>query len=251
MGKPAVVFEEGNNEEQLSIAETNPLRYRGYYYDSETGMYYLQSRYYNPEFCRFISADDFSCLDTSSKLNANAYIYCWNCPVAFHDVQGTTPKLSINLTDIISFIQDINNRIKDGITTGINELTEKWNKLTNNFKNALKIRYNTFIDKLEYALNYPDAVINDTLSKIFNKDVNIRFRLIELIREKTNFKIDLSNLKKDIDNNKSVSSVNKLGKYVSEAGKVIGVVITEIFTCLDLQEIAKRLNIDFSFNNLQ
>lgn len=103
---------EDGNEEQLSVAEINPLRYRGYYYDSETGMYYLQSRYYNPEFCRFISADDFSCLDTSSKLNTNAYIYCWNCPVAFHDVQGTTPKLSINLADIISFIQNINNRIK-------------------------------------------------------------------------------------------------------------------------------------------
>lgn len=191
---------EDGNEEQLSVAEINPLRYRGYYYDSETGMYYLQSRYYNPEFCRFISADDFSCLDTSSKLNANAYIYCWNCPVAFHDVQGTTPKLSINLTDIISFIQNINNRIKDGITEGINKLTEKWNKLTNNFKNTLKIRYNTFIDKLEYFINYPDAVINDTLSKIFNKDVNIRFRLIEYIREKTNFKIDLSNLKTNVEN---------------------------------------------------
>lgn len=243
--------EEGN-EEQLLIAETNPLRYRGYYYDCETGMYYLQSRYYNPELCRFISADDFSCLDTSNKLNANAYIYCWNCPVAFHDVQGTTPKLSINLTDIISFIQNINNRIKDGITTGVNKLTEKLNKLTNNFKNTLKIRYNTFIDKLEYSINYPDAVINDTLSKIFNKDVNIRFKLIEYIREKSNFKMNLSRLKVDTDENgmNSHSSVKKIRKYVSEAGKVIGVVITEIFTCLDLQEIAKKLNINFSFKSL-
>lgn len=73
------------------------------------------------------TADDFNCLDTSNKLNANAYIYCCNCPVAFHDVQGTTPKLSINLTDIISFIQNINNRIKDGITTGVNKLRERKN----------------------------------------------------------------------------------------------------------------------------
>ncbi|MCD7871832.1 MAG: hypothetical protein LUG21_00660 [Clostridiales bacterium] len=64
----------------------------------------------------------------------------------------------------------------------------------------MKIRYNNFIDKLEYFINYPDAVINNTLSKIFNKDVNIRFRLIEFIREKTNFKMDLSALKKDVDN---------------------------------------------------
>ena len=37
----------------------NPLRYRGYIYDYETGLYYLQSRYYNPQFCRFLSADSF------------------------------------------------------------------------------------------------------------------------------------------------------------------------------------------------
>ena len=41
------------------LAEINPLRYRGYYYDSETGFYYLQSRYYNPENHRFINADVF------------------------------------------------------------------------------------------------------------------------------------------------------------------------------------------------
>ena len=39
-----------------SIANLNPLRYRGYYYDAETGFYYLQSRYYDPAICRFINA---------------------------------------------------------------------------------------------------------------------------------------------------------------------------------------------------
>ena len=40
-----------------TLADINPLRYRGYYYDSETGFYYLQSRYYDPEIGRFINAD--------------------------------------------------------------------------------------------------------------------------------------------------------------------------------------------------
>ena len=40
------------------IAELNPYRYRGYYYDTETGLYYLQTRYYDPVVCRFISADN-------------------------------------------------------------------------------------------------------------------------------------------------------------------------------------------------
>lgn len=50
---------EENNADQLKIAKTNPLCYRGYYYDNETGYYYLQSRYYDPDLGRFISADDF------------------------------------------------------------------------------------------------------------------------------------------------------------------------------------------------
>lgn len=190
---------EENNAEQLSVAEVNPLRYRGYYYDAETGMYYLHSRYYSPELCRFISADDFNCLDTSNKLSANAYAYCWNCPVSFHDVQGTTPELSINLADVISFIQNVNSMLKNDITAGAAQLKEQLSKFTNNFKNALKTRYNAFIDKMEYCLNYPDAVVNSVLSKLFNTDVNIRFRFIELLREKANIKIDLSGLKADVD----------------------------------------------------
>ena len=39
------------------IGHINPLRYRGYYYDRETRLYYLQSRYYDPAICRFINAD--------------------------------------------------------------------------------------------------------------------------------------------------------------------------------------------------
>ncbi|MFQ8576167.1 MAG: RHS repeat domain-containing protein [Acutalibacteraceae bacterium] len=40
-----------------ALAQTNPLRYRSYYYDSETGFYYVSSRYYDPEIGRFINAD--------------------------------------------------------------------------------------------------------------------------------------------------------------------------------------------------
>ena len=197
---------EENNAEQLSVAEINPLRYRGYYYDAETGMYYLQSRYYNPELCRFISADDFNCLDTSNKLSSNAYAYCLNCPVSFHDVQGTTPELSINLTDVISFIQNVNSMLKNDITAGAAHLKEQLSKFTSNFKKALKTRYNAFIDKMEYCLNYPDAVVNSVLSKLFNTDVNIRFRLIEFLREKANVKIDLSVLKVDVDESGSTKT---------------------------------------------
>ncbi|MDE6154971.1 MAG: RHS repeat-associated core domain-containing protein, partial [Eubacterium sp.] len=66
-----------DDEIAKTLFEVNPLLYRGYYYDKESGMYYLQSRYYNPKIQRFISADDFSNIDTSKKyFNMNAYIYC-------------------------------------------------------------------------------------------------------------------------------------------------------------------------------
>lgn len=58
-GKPIETLTRYGTQEEKEIAETNPLRYRGYYYDSETGYYYLQSRYYNPEWGRFISPDSF------------------------------------------------------------------------------------------------------------------------------------------------------------------------------------------------
>ncbi len=73
---------------QLKIAKTNPLRYRGYYYDNETGYYYLQSRYYDPDLGRFISADDFNYLNTNNKLSINAYIYCNNNPISKYDSAG-------------------------------------------------------------------------------------------------------------------------------------------------------------------
>ena len=42
-----------------TMASINPLRYRGYYYDTESGLYYLKSRYYDPNICRFVNADSF------------------------------------------------------------------------------------------------------------------------------------------------------------------------------------------------
>ena len=80
---------EEDNEEQLSLANANPLRYRGYYYDNETGYYYLQSRYYNPEWGRFISADKFQFIDSLSHLSINAYVYCNNIPIDNSDPNGT------------------------------------------------------------------------------------------------------------------------------------------------------------------
>lgn len=84
----SITTAEEGNEEQLRIANANPFRYRGYYYDSETGYYYLQSRYYNPEWGRFISADDFNYVNNSKPINLNAYCYCADNPIMRSDPTG-------------------------------------------------------------------------------------------------------------------------------------------------------------------
>ncbi len=160
--------EEEDDEEQLSIAEINPLRYRGYYYDNETGYYYLQSRYYDPELCRFISADSFDYIDADTPMSVNAYAYCENNPINFSDSTG-------------------------------HDFT--WDTLFDILKKCL------IIDFVFPEFRYKPKI---TLPKVSTKK-------------------------------------NNVSKWVSDEGKVIGVVITEIFTCLDLQRLSIDLNMSFDF----
>ncbi len=69
------------------IGLMNPIRYRGYYYDSEIGMYYLQSRYYNPQVGRFLNADGY--VSTGQDVTGyNMFAYCGNNPVNRMDSYG-------------------------------------------------------------------------------------------------------------------------------------------------------------------
>ena len=69
------------------IANINPFRYRGYYYDTETGFYYLQSRYYDPVVGRFLNADAF--VSTGQGIiGNNMFAYCLNNPVMYIDSIG-------------------------------------------------------------------------------------------------------------------------------------------------------------------
>ena len=77
----------GNVSSSGRLAEINPLRYRGYYYDNETGFYYLQSRYYDPANRRFINADSLASTGQGS-LGTNMFAYCNNCPTIYHDPSG-------------------------------------------------------------------------------------------------------------------------------------------------------------------
>ncbi len=70
-----------------TLGQDNPLRYRGYVYDQETGLYYLQSRYYNPQVGRFINADALASTG-QGVLGNNMFAYCQNNPVNYQDPTG-------------------------------------------------------------------------------------------------------------------------------------------------------------------
>ena len=75
-----------------TLGQANPLRYRGYYYDSETGFYYVSSRYYDPEIGRWISADGEISDVGGNVLGYNLFAYCFNNPVNMDDPTGQWPK---------------------------------------------------------------------------------------------------------------------------------------------------------------
>lgn len=81
------------------IGLVNPIRYRGYYYDSETGMYYVSSRYYNPKIGRWINADIPETLtaDFENFAQYNLFAYCFNNPVNMSDETGTWPSWATKL----------------------------------------------------------------------------------------------------------------------------------------------------------
>ena len=75
---------------ETHIGNLNPFRYRGYYYDAETDLYYLQSRYYDPETGRFLNSDAYSYLSPETLNGLNLYAYCGNNPVMNIDPEGTS-----------------------------------------------------------------------------------------------------------------------------------------------------------------
>ena len=81
---------------QTDIAHLQSLRYRGYYYDSETGFYYLQSRYYDPGTHRFVNEDGLISTGTG-VLSYNMFAYCNNSTVMYIDDRGNRPVASTSL----------------------------------------------------------------------------------------------------------------------------------------------------------
>ena len=85
-----IVLDESENvvTNHSHIGFINPFRYRSYYFDDETGFYYLKSRYYDPRICRFISMDSLNYLKPEIVNGLNLYAYCGNDPINYSDPTG-------------------------------------------------------------------------------------------------------------------------------------------------------------------
>ena len=124
-GKILSIKDNKGNEitEENNIGLINPFRYRSYYYDAETELYYLNSRYYSPKWKRFINADEILGAN-KDLLSYNLYIYCSNNPITLSDQSGhglwkkikkgiskiikTAQKIKKNITNFIGSIVNIN-----------------------------------------------------------------------------------------------------------------------------------------------
>ncbi len=93
---PSTIIGMINLVEQIMVRALTPFGYRGYCYDTYSGLYYLQSRYYDPQTGRFINADDTNYLNaTGTVLGCNLFAYCENDPVNRVDPRGNWPFSSV------------------------------------------------------------------------------------------------------------------------------------------------------------
>ena len=151
----------GNN---LAIANLNPLRYRGYYYDSETEYYYLQSRYYNPDICRFINADlpGYASMQKNETAGINSFAYCCNDAVNRTDPSGTKSKILFAFAYIV-FKNSLAVRLYMwGLT----------HKSTNIFYDFTKTKIGSLLEKRLKNCDPFKALVNSLIKKIKKKKVN-------------------------------------------------------------------------------
>lgn len=183
-----------------SNAHYMSIRYRGYVYDSDTGLYYLQSRYYDPETGRFLNADDVNYIGYSGEqLSYNAFAYCENNAVCRVDISGysflSNFLSSINsiMKKLIPIINLVNFPIENSsISNSINSMKRVYQTL--NFNNKFNLytlitvaetRKWTYTEKysiITYSAKKKDwnNIINVVTEK-YNEDETIKSKIVSLL----------------------------------------------------------------------
>lgn len=103
----------------VRLAHINPILYRSYYYDKETEWYYLTSRFYNPEFCRFINSDNYA-LPTATPTeltDKNLFAYCDNNPITRFDKDGQIWAVAVGIGAAVGAVVGIAGQILSDMVT--------------------------------------------------------------------------------------------------------------------------------------
>jgi len=151
-----------------TIGADNPFRYRGYYLDSETGLYYLNSRYYDSTVGRFINADNQ--INNNSIIGPNLYSYCYNNPIALYDNDGNEP-LTLLIVGVYFFATTIF-VLMTTYTISNPSFQRTWNQMCSNFANNI----NYGIHQLGTAINWASIQMNNiaqSIGKSFSQAIRI------------------------------------------------------------------------------
>ena len=130
----------------------NPFVYKGYYYDEDSYMYYLKSRFYNPELRRFITPDNINYLDITNVGCVNLYAYCNNNPVMYVDYDGNLAGIGLAITLISLFIAAT---IASAGLVEYENQTHSLENLLNELFNSINNVYNDFTNYVQQAKNKP------------------------------------------------------------------------------------------------
>ncbi len=129
------IFDVNGNEVTTTthIGYINPVRYRGYYYDVETGLYYVSSRYYDPEIGRWINADNQIAGVGGEVLGYNVFAYYINNPVNLSDPTGNWPKWK----DVVNFGKKAVDYLVQGLINSLNSIATTLIKTVHYNRNKL------------------------------------------------------------------------------------------------------------------
>ena len=177
----------------IHIANLNPFRYKGYYYDADQELYYLNSRYYDPFFARFINADVLI-QSSGSVLGYNMFAYCNNNPVLLADSHGLRPILSSSFEEetdeqkkaSIVFMKryvksnftvyyDITNDVDAAFEEYVSSASE-WRIVSDIISGPFSFSIFDVIGLFDfYSLNQDDGPLNYKNEDVWNSYINVPF----------------------------------------------------------------------------
>lgn len=133
-----------------SIGSVNPLRYRGYYYDTESGFYYVSNRYYDAVVSRFLNADAGIAGVGGELLGCNMFAYSFNNPVNMDDQDGNWPK----------WVQKLGNAVKKSASKVAKKVKSVVKKIKQDVKNFnIKNKSEKKVLKSNYFSAYKGKVV--------------------------------------------------------------------------------------------